>query len=48
MYRIGQTREAEVVRFVVKNSIDERIQQIQNDKIAEIGTVMDAEALLRK
>jgi SNF2 family DNA or RNA helicase len=41
MLRIGQTRECEVVRFVVKGTVDEAIIKMQERKTKEIESAMD-------
>ncbi|PGH19530.1 hypothetical protein AJ80_03865 [Polytolypa hystricis UAMH7299] len=44
IFRIGQKRDIEVVRIAVQNSIDDRLQDIQSMKNANIGRVMGSEA----
>ncbi|OAX77191.1 hypothetical protein ACJ72_08513 [Emergomyces africanus] len=45
LFRINQTRNVEFVRVVIKNSIDDRLQLIQNDKMERIDKVMGSEVL---
>ena len=41
VFRIGQTRDVEVVRFAVRNTIDMDIIKMQNRKTLEIATAME-------
>ncbi|PGH31917.1 hypothetical protein GX50_05300 [[Emmonsia] crescens] len=45
LFRINQKRNVEFVRVVIKNSIDDRLQMIQNDKTEIIDKVMGSEVL---
>ncbi|OJD16287.1 hypothetical protein AJ78_03538 [Emergomyces pasteurianus Ep9510] len=45
LFRINQTRNVEFVRILIKNSIDDRLQLIQNDKTERIDKVMGSEVL---
>ncbi|PGH05561.1 hypothetical protein GX51_02900 [Blastomyces parvus] len=45
VFRIGQKRNVEFVRIIVQNSIDDRLQLIQNTKTDAIEKVMDSELL---
>ena len=40
MFRIGQTEETHITRFVVKNTVDEKLQNMQIDKQANIDSAM--------
>ncbi|KFY29006.1 hypothetical protein V493_02602 [Pseudogymnoascus sp. VKM F-4281 (FW-2241)] len=40
IFRIGQTKETHVARFVVKNTVDMRILDMQKEKMAEIDGAM--------
>jgi SNF2 family DNA or RNA helicase len=40
-YRIGQTRDVEITRFVVKGTIDDDILAMQERKTAEIDTALE-------
>ena len=39
VHRMGQTQKVEVVRFIVKDSIEERMLRIQEKKMAVAGTL---------
>lgn len=41
VYRIGQTKETMLYRFVVKNTIDEAMMAIKEKKQIEIDDIMD-------
>ena len=41
VYRIGQNEETEVVRLVVRDSIDMRLLEMQDRKMKEIAKAMD-------
>jgi SNF2 family DNA or RNA helicase len=41
VFRIGQTREVEVVRFAVKNTVDVDIMKMQERKMREIDSAME-------
>nr|KMM65811.1 hypothetical protein CPAG_02154 [Coccidioides posadasii RMSCC 3488] len=45
LFRYGQKKEVEIVRITVKNSIDDRIQLIQNAKSSNIEKTMGLDAL---
>ncbi|WEW57749.1 hypothetical protein PRK78_003216 [Emydomyces testavorans] len=45
LFRIGQKKDVEIVRITVKNSIDDRIQLIQNKKTTSIDKTMGPDAL---
>lgn len=45
MYRIGQTKGVQFVRVTVEDSIDDRLQPIQNSKTNAIDEVMGPEVL---
>ncbi|MCJ1383851.1 hypothetical protein MMC17_006965 [Xylographa soralifera] len=40
VFRIGQTEETHITRFVVKNTVDEKLQNMQIDKQAKIDSAM--------
>lgn len=40
VYRIGQVKETHVARFVVKNTVDMRILDMQKEKMSEIDGAM--------
>ncbi|MCJ1435588.1 hypothetical protein MMC27_004962 [Xylographa pallens] len=40
VFRIGQTEETHITRFVVKNTVDEKLQNMQIDKQANIDSAM--------
>lgn len=48
VFRIGQNFETFVSRFVVEDSVDEKIQKLQEDKTKKIGAVMDNPKMLGK
>ncbi|EEP75856.1 predicted protein [Uncinocarpus reesii 1704] len=45
LFRYGQTKEVEIVRISVKNSIDDRIQLIQHEKSTSIEKTIGYDAL---
>ena len=47
-FRIGQERKVEVLRFVVKNSIDEDLVQMQNRKDIEVTGAIGPESLSKR
>ena len=47
VFRIGQTEETYITRFVVKNSIDEKLEKLQKEKDAAIFTAIDDSRMLR-
>jgi len=47
-HRLGQTQVVKCYRLVVVNTIEERMMEIQNKKMAVIADVFDDQALLRK
>jgi SNF2 family DNA or RNA helicase len=48
VFRIGQTQETMMTRFVVSNTIDEDMIKMQDRKQAEIDQVMDNEEAKKK
>ena len=48
VYRIGQEHETTISRITVKNTVDERLQQMQEIKAKAIGKAMDEEQMLGK
>ncbi|MCJ1477620.1 hypothetical protein MMC13_006293 [Lambiella insularis] len=40
VFRIGQTEETKIVRFVVRNTVDDKLQSLQLDKKANIDAAM--------
>ncbi|KAI4253837.1 MAG: hypothetical protein LQ352_003446 [Teloschistes flavicans] len=46
VFRIGQESETFVKRFVVKNTVDERLQQMQKKKAEAIRQAIDDERML--
>ena len=40
VYRIGQHKKVTVRRFIIKNTIEEKIQQIQKNKLAMINELI--------
>lgn len=48
VFRIGQNSETFVTRFVVKDSVDEKLQEMQKVKAQKIGAVMDDPKMLGK
>ena len=47
VFRIGQTEETYITRFVVKNTIDEKLEELQKEKDAAIFTAIDDSRMLR-
>ena len=45
MYRIGQKKDVEFVRLTVKDTVDDRLQSIQEYKTETIDQVMGPDAL---
>lgn len=48
VYRIGQVEETSIVRFVVKNTVDETLENMQSTKDEAIETAMDDNKVLGK
>lgn len=48
VFRIGQSFETFVARFVVERSVDEKIQKLQEEKAKKIGAVMVDPKMLGK
>ncbi|KAI4199693.1 MAG: hypothetical protein LQ350_004415 [Teloschistes chrysophthalmus] len=46
VFRIGQQSETFIKRFVVKNTVDERLQQMQKKKAEAIRQAIDDEKML--
>ena len=46
VYRIGQESETFITRFVVKNTVDEKLQEMQNVKCETIGATIDDRKML--
>ena len=46
MHRIGQKHETHITRFVVENTIDERLVKMQEEKKEVISTAMDDRSVL--
>lgn len=41
VYRHGQTKPTEITRFIVNDTVDERMQQMQDDKKVQIDGVLN-------
>ena len=48
VFRIGQTEETYLSRFVIKDTVDERLLQLQSKKDKIIGAAMDDRSVLSK
>lgn len=46
MFRIGQLSETFITRLVVKNSVDEKLQTLQDSKREAIGAAIDDAKML--
>lgn len=47
VFRIGQESETFITRFVAKNTVDEKLLEMQKRKEEEIGGAMDDEKMLQ-
>lgn len=48
VYRIGQTEETSLIKFLVKDTYDERLLKLKEEKSKEIGRVLDDREVLSK
>lgn len=48
VYRIGQESETFITRFVVKNTVDEKLEEMQNVKSKAIGAAIDDSKMLEQ
>lgn len=48
VFRIGQDSETFITRLVVKNTVDEKLQEIQDEKEKAIGAAIDDNTMLEK
>ena len=48
IFRIGQESETFITRLIVKNTVDEKLQKMQDDKSAVIGEAIDSPKILEK
>lgn len=48
VFRIGQVSKTQITRFVVKNTVDEKLQQMQLVKAKKIGAAIDDSKMLEK
>ena len=48
VFRIGQNSETFVTRFVIEDSVDEKIEKLQDAKAKKIAAVMDDPKMLGK
>ena len=48
MFRIGQESETFITRLVVKNTVDEKLQAMQDSKEEAIGAAIDDSKMLDK
>ncbi|KAL8645226.1 MAG: hypothetical protein Q9226_007394 [Calogaya cf. arnoldii] len=47
VFRIGQDSETFITRFVARNTVDDRLQQMQEDKAKAVGHAIDDETMLK-
>ncbi|KAL8991057.1 MAG: hypothetical protein Q9169_007960 [Polycauliona sp. 2 TL-2023] len=48
VFRIGQPDETYITRFVARNTVDDKLQQMQERKAAAVGHAIDDETMLRE
>ncbi|KAL8777205.1 MAG: hypothetical protein Q9213_007961 [Squamulea squamosa] len=47
VFRIGQDSETFITRFVARNTVDDKLQQMQEHKAAAVGHAIDDESMLK-